>query len=100
MPDIAIVDADLMMNAPKGLTAAAGIDAATHALEAYASMLATDFTDGLALKSLKMIFEFLPGRMRTDNGTPSPGKKWGMPPPWRGWRLPTRFWGCVPLHGP
>ncbi|MEG2002207.1 MAG: iron-containing alcohol dehydrogenase, partial [Clostridia bacterium] len=49
-----------MMNAPKGLTSASGIDAVTHDLEAFASMLATDFTDGLALRSLKMIFEYLP----------------------------------------
>ena len=60
MPKMAIVDADMMMNAPKGLTSASGIDAVTHALEAYASMLATDYTDGLALRSLKMIFEYLP----------------------------------------
>ena len=60
MPNMAIVDADMMMNAPKGLTAASGIDAVTHALEAYASMLATDYTDGLALRSLKMLFEYLP----------------------------------------
>ena len=60
LPKMAIVDADLMMNAPKGLTAASGIDAVTHALEAYAAMLATDYTDGLALRSLKMIFEYLP----------------------------------------
>lgn len=60
LPDMAIVDADMMMNAPKGLTAASGIDAVTHALEAYASMLATDYTDSLALRSLKMIFQYLP----------------------------------------
>ena len=60
MPNMAIVDADMMMNAPKGLTAASGIDAVTHALEAYASMLATDYTDSLALRALKMIFEYLP----------------------------------------
>ena len=60
LPKMAIVDADMMMNAPKGLTAASGIDAVTHALEAYASMLATDYTDGLALRSLKLIFEHLP----------------------------------------
>ena len=60
LPKMAIVDADMMMNAPKGLTAASGIDAVTHALEAYASMMATDYTDGLALRSLKMIFEYLP----------------------------------------
>ncbi|AEF83027.1 bifunctional acetaldehyde-CoA/alcohol dehydrogenase [Leadbettera azotonutricia] len=60
MPDMAIVDADLMMNAPKGLTSASGIDALTHDLEAYASMLATDYTDGLALRSMQMIFKYLP----------------------------------------
>ena len=60
MPHMAIVDADLMMDAPKGLTAASGIDAVTHALEAYASMLATDYTDSLALGALKNLFEYLP----------------------------------------
>ena len=60
MPKMAIVDADMMMDAPKGLTAASGIDAVTHALEAYASMLATDYTDSLALRSLKVIFQYLP----------------------------------------
>ena len=60
LPDMAIIDTDLHMSAPKGLTAASGIDAVTHALEAYAAMLATDYTDGLALRSLKMIFEYLP----------------------------------------
>ena len=60
MPDMAIVDADMMMSAPKGLTAASGIDAVTHALEAYASMMATGYTDGLALRALKLIFENLP----------------------------------------
>ena len=70
MPNMAIVDADMMMNAPKGLTAASGIDAVTHALEAYAAMLATDYTDGLALRSLKMIFEYLPRAY--DNGPNDP----------------------------
>lgn len=60
MPNMAIVDADFVMNAPKALTAASGIDAVTHALEAYASMLATDYTDALALRSLKIVFENLP----------------------------------------
>lgn len=60
MPKMAIVDADMMMNAPKGLTSASGIDAVSHSLEAYVSVMATDFTDGLALRSLKMIFEYLP----------------------------------------
>jgi len=60
LPNMAIIDTDLHMSAPKGLTAASGIDAVTHALEAYASMLATDYTDALALKALKMVFEYLP----------------------------------------
>ncbi len=60
LPNMAIIDTDFHMSAPKGLTAASGIDAVTHALEAYASMMATDYTDGLALRSLKMIFEYLP----------------------------------------
>ena len=70
MPKMAIVDADMMMNAPKGLTAASGIDAVTHALEAYAAMLATEYTDALALRSLKSIFEYLPRAY--DNGPNDP----------------------------
>lgn len=66
MPNMAIIDADLMMNAPKGLTSSSGIDAVTHALEAIASMMATDYTDGLAIQSLKVIFEYLPRAY--DNG--------------------------------
>ncbi|MBP3454065.1 MAG: bifunctional acetaldehyde-CoA/alcohol dehydrogenase [Clostridia bacterium] len=60
LPNMAIIDTDFHMSAPKGLTAASGIDAVTHALEAYAAMLATDYTDGLALKALKTIFQYLP----------------------------------------
>ena len=70
MPNMAIVDADMMMNAPKGLTSASGIDAVTHDLEAYASMMATDYTDGLALRSLQMIFKYLPRAY--DNGPNDP----------------------------
>ena len=70
LPNMAIVDTDFHMTAPKGLTAASGIDAVTHALEAYASMLATDYTDGLALRALKMIFEYLPRAY--DNGLNDP----------------------------
>ena len=70
MPDMAIVDADMHMTAPKGLTAASGIDAVTHDLEAYASMMATDYTDGLAIRSLQMIFEYLPRAY--DNGPNDP----------------------------
>ncbi|WP_026882661.1 bifunctional acetaldehyde-CoA/alcohol dehydrogenase [Clostridium akagii] len=59
-PNVAIVDAEFMMNMPKGLTAATGIDALTHAIEAYVSVMATEYTDGLALQAIKMIFEYLP----------------------------------------
>ncbi len=60
LPKMAVIDADMMMNQPKGLTSASGIDALTHALEAYASIMATDYTDGLALKAMKNIFKYLP----------------------------------------
>lgn len=70
LPKMAIVDADFHLTAPKGLTAASGIDAVTHALEAYASIMATDYTDGLALQALKVIFEYLPRAY--DNGASDP----------------------------
>ena len=66
LPKMAIIDTDFHMSAPRGLTAASGIDAVSHNLEAYASMMATDYTDGLALKSIKTIFEYLPRAY--DNG--------------------------------
>lgn len=66
LPKMAIIDTDYHMSAPKGLTAASGIDAVTHALEAYASMMATDYTDGLAIKALQTLFEYLPRAY--DNG--------------------------------
>ena len=67
---MAIIDADNMMTQPKGLTSASGIDALTHALEAYASIMATDYTDGLALKAMKSIFEYLPSAY--ENGANDP----------------------------
>ena len=70
MPNMAIVDVDFHMNAPKGLTSASGIDVITHDLEAYASMMATDYTDSLALQSLKLVFENLP--LAYDNGPNEP----------------------------
>lgn len=70
LPKMAIVDADMMMNQPKGLTSASGIDALTHALEAYASIMATDYTDGLALKAMKNIFAYLPSAY--ENGAEDP----------------------------
>ena len=66
LPNMAIIDTDFHMTAPKGLTAASGIDAVTHALEAYASVMATDYTDGLAIQALKTIFKYLPDAY--DNG--------------------------------
>ena len=70
MPDMAIVDADLHMTAPRGLTSASGIDAVTHALEAYASVMATDYTDSLAIRALRVIFEYLPRAY--ENGADDP----------------------------
>ncbi len=70
LPNMAIVDTDMMMNQPKGLTAASGIDAVTHALEAYASVMATEYTDGLALKSLRNTFTYLPSAY--ENGANDP----------------------------
>ncbi len=70
LPKMAIIDADFHMTAPKGLTAASGIDAVTHALEAYASVMATDYTDSLALRALKVIFEYLP--IAYENGPNDP----------------------------
>ncbi len=75
MPDMAIVDADLQMSAPKGLTAASGIDAVSHSMEAFASMLATDYTDSLALRSLKIMFEYLPRAYENGEGDPEAREK-------------------------
>ena len=70
LPNMAIIDADNMMTQPKGLTSASGIDALTHALEAYASIMSTDYTDGLALKAMKNIFAYLPSAY--ENGANDP----------------------------
>ena len=59
-PNMAIVDAELMMNMPKGLTAASGIDALTHALEAYVSVMSSEYTNGLCLEAIRLIFKYLP----------------------------------------
>ncbi|MDR0223061.1 MAG: bifunctional acetaldehyde-CoA/alcohol dehydrogenase [Oscillospiraceae bacterium] len=77
MPDMAVVDANLMMDAPKGLTAASGIDALTHALEAYVSVMSTDFTDALALRAIKLIFEYLPRAYENGAGDPEAREKMG-----------------------
>lgn len=70
MPKMAVIDANMMDDAPKGLTAFSGIDAVTHALEAYASMMATEYTDGLAKEALKLCFEYLPRAY--ENGATDP----------------------------
>ena len=64
---MAIVDANMMMNAPKGLTSASGIDALVHSIEAYVSMMASDYTDGLALRAIKLVFDYLPRAYRDGN---------------------------------
>ena len=60
MPNMAIVDTDNMMSQPKGLTCASGIDVMTHAIESYVSIMASDFTRGLSLKAIKLVFDYLP----------------------------------------
>ena len=70
LPNMAIVDVDNAMTAPKGLTSASGIDVMTHAIEAYVSIMATDFTDGLAMKAVKAVFDYLPSAY--ENGANDP----------------------------
>ena len=75
MPNMAIIDADNMMNQPKGLTSASGFDVLTHALEAYASVLASDYTDGLALKAMKGVFDYLPSAYNNGANDPAAREK-------------------------
>ena len=75
MPKMAIVDSDMMMNAPKGLTAASGIDALVHSIEAYVSMMATEFTDCMALEAIKLIFEYLPRAYKEGANDPEAREK-------------------------
>ena len=76
LPNMAIVDVDNAMTAPKGLTSASGIDVMTHAIEAYVSIMATDYTDGLAMKAVKMVFENLPSAY--ENGANDPKAREAM----------------------
>lgn len=85
LPNMAIIDTDFHMSAPKGLTAASGIDAVSHNLEAIASMMATDYTDGLALRSLKMIFEYLPRAYDNGQTDVEAREKWLTLLPWQVW---------------
>ena len=89
LPNMAIVDADNMMNQPRGLTSASGVDVLTHGLEAYASMMATDYTDGLALKSMKNVFDYLPRAYEYGAADRRRARRWRTHPAWRAWRLPT-----------
>ena len=75
-PNMAIVDANLVMNMPKSLTAFGGYDAVTHALEAYVSVLANEYSDGQALQALKMLKEYLPSLQRMVQMTQSLVKKY------------------------
>ena len=76
LPKMAIVDADLMMNIPKGLTKASGIDALVHSIEAIGSTMATDFSDGMAYKAIQLIFKYLPRAYK--NGANDPEAREGM----------------------
>ena len=75
MPNMAIVDCDMMMNAPKGLTSASGIDALVHSIEAYVSIMATEFSDSMALQAIKLIFEYLPRAYENGGGDPEAREK-------------------------
>ena len=75
LPKMAIVDADMMMNAPKGLTSASGIDALVHSIEAYVSIMATEFTDSMALEAIKLIFEYLPRAYEAGSNDPEAREK-------------------------
>ncbi len=75
LPDMAIVDADLMMDIPKGLTSCSGIDAVSHALEAIASVMATDFTNGIAKEALRLLFTYLPSAYKNGAADPEAREK-------------------------
>ena len=85
LPNMAIVDVDNMMTQPKGLTSASGIDVMTHAIEAYVSIMATDYTDGLAMKAVKLVFENLPSAYENGTNDRRLVKKWQTLPVWLVW---------------
>ena len=98
LPNMAIIDTDLHMSAPKGLTSASGIDAVTHALEAYASIMATDYTDGLAIQALKVIFKYLPSAYENGSTDVEAREKMANAATMAGMAL-QRFPRRVPLNG-
>lgn len=69
-PTMAIVDANLVMDMPKSLVAAGGIDAIVHAIEAYTSVFANEFSDGQALMALGLLRDFLPSSYRNGSSDP------------------------------
>jgi len=95
MPKMAIVDADLMMDAPKGLTSASGIDAVSHNLEALASIMATDYTDGIAIQSLKTIWEYLPRAYDNGPNDPEAREKMGNAATMAGMAFANAFLGVM-----
>lgn len=92
LPNMAIVDVDNMMSQPKGLTSASGIDVMTHAVEAYVSIMATQFTDGLALKAIKAVFDYLPSAYENGANDPIAREKRQRLPVWLVWRSPMLSW--------
>jgi len=95
MPKMAIVDADMMMDAPKGLTSASGIDAVSHNLEALASVMATDYTDGIAIQSLKTIWEYLPRAYENGPNDPEAREKMGNAATMAGMAFANAFLGVM-----
>ena len=95
LPNMAIVDADNMMNQPKGLTSASGVDVLTHALEAYVSVMASDYTDGLALKAMKSVLTYLPSAYENGAKDPIARQKMATRPAWPAWPSPTLSWAST-----
>lgn len=90
LPNMAIVDVDNAMTAPKGLTSASGIDVMTHAIEAYVSIMATDYTDGLAMKAVKWYLKTFRQHTRTEQTIRKLVKRWQTLPVWQVWHLQMR----------
>lgn len=93
MPNMAIIDADMMMEMPPRLTAASGVDALTHALEAYVSMLRTEPADGLALQAGKIIFEYLPRAYKNGKNDKEAREKMAMASTMAGMSFANAFLG-------
>lgn len=95
LPNMAIVDADNCMTAPRGLTAASGIDVMTHAIESYVSIMASDYTKGLSERAAKLVFENLPPASRTAPRTRMPARRCTTPLAWPVWPSPTPSWAST-----